>query len=201
MGKKIVVVGATGTIGRAVVEELAKRHDVLQAGRSSAPYKVDLTDAASIERLFEEIGPVDAVVCTAGSAHFGPLNAMTIEQFKIGLHDKLLGQVQLALLAAKRLNDAGSITLTTGILSREPVVNGANASTVNAAVDGFVRAAAIELPRGIRINAVSPTVLVESMAIYGAYFLGFEPVPANRVALAYSRSVDGAQTGQVYPVE
>lgn len=201
MRKKIVVVGATGTIGRAVVEELAKRHDVLHAGRSSAPYKVDLTDAESMKRLFDQIGPVDAVVCAAGNAHFGPLASMTAEQFKIGLLDKLLGQVQLALIAAQRLNDAGSITLTGGILSREPVLNGANASTVNAAVEAFVRAAAIEFPRGVRINAVSPTVVVESMEAFGAYFRGFEPAPAARVALAYSRSVEGGQTGQVYPVE
>lgn len=201
MKKKIVVVGATGTIGRAVVAKLAERHEVLQAGRSSAAHRVDLMDAESMRRLFDEIGPVDAVVCAAGHVHFGPLATMTAEQFKIGLSNKLLGQVQLALLAAERLNDAGSITLTAGTLSQEPVVYGANASTVNAAIEGFVRAAAIELTRGIRINAISPTVLVESMGAYGDYFRGVEPVPASRVALAYCRSVEGAQTGQVYQVQ
>ena len=71
---------------------------------------------------------------------------------------------------------------------------------VNGALESFVRAAAIEL-RNQRINAVSPSVIAESMDAYGAYFRGFEPVPAKRVALAFSRSVEGAQTGQIYRVE
>jgi NAD(P)-dependent dehydrogenase (short-subunit alcohol dehydrogenase family) len=197
---KILVIGATGTIGQAVVNELAPRHEILHAGRSRAPLRVDITSEASLRELFGSVGKIDAIVCAAGNAHFGPLQTMTADQFKIGLDDKLLGQVQLALIGAEHLTDGGSITLTSGILSREPVKNGANASTVNAAIEGFVRAAAIELPRGIRINAVSPTVVVESLPIYGPYFRGFEAAPVQRVAYAYAKSVEGAQTGQVYCV-
>ena len=135
----------------------------------------------------------------AGSLHFGPLADMTAEQFKIGLHDKLLGQVDLALIGQHYVNAGGSITLTSGILSDEPIRYGANAAAVNSAIDGFVRGAAVEL-QGIRINAVSPTVLQESLDSYGPYFQGFEAAPASRVALAFSRSVEGAQTGRVYRV-
>ena len=102
---------------------------------------------------------------------------------------------------ATRLRDGGSITLISGILSAEPIRNGANATEVNAAIEGFVADAAIELPRGLRINAVSPTVLTESLEGYGPFFPGFESVPAARVALAYQRSVEGAQTGRVYRVQ
>ncbi len=91
-------------------------------------------------------------------------------------------------------------TLTSGILSEEPIRSGVNATTVNAALEGFVRAAAFELPRGLRINVVSPTVLEESMPVYGAFFQGFEPAPGSRVALAYVRSIEGVQTGRVYRV-
>ncbi|HEU4601086.1 MAG TPA: short chain dehydrogenase, partial [Steroidobacteraceae bacterium] len=197
---KVLVVGATGTIGRAVVQELSARHEVLEAAQNSGKYRVDVASAESIKSLFEQVGKVDAIVSTTGKAHFGPLADMTIDQFKIGLHHKLLGQVQLALIGQAYLNDRGSITLTSGILSYDPVVAGANASVANAAIDGFVRAAAIELPRGIRINSVSPSVLVESLPSYGPFFRGFEAVPAKRVALAYSKSVEGAQSGQVYEV-
>ena len=125
---------------------------------------------------------------------------MTAEQFSIGLNDKLLGQVNLALIGQHHLNDGGSITLTSGIVSQVPIRMGANASAVNSALDGFVAAAACELQRGQRINAVSPTVLVESLPTYGAFFLGFEPAPGERVAQAYLRSVEGVQTGQVFKV-
>ncbi|MFD4839102.1 short chain dehydrogenase [Achromobacter sp. NPDC058515] len=196
---KIILIGASGTVGSAVAAELGQRHDVIAVGKTRGQYQVDVTRSDSIRELFEHVGKVDAIVSTTGSLHFGPLNEMTAEQFKIGLHDKLLGQVDLALIGQHYLNAGGSITLTSGILSDEPIRYGANASAVNAAIDGFVRGASVEL-QGIRINAVSPTVLTESLGSYGPYFPGFEAAPASRVALAYRRSVEGAQTGRVFRV-
>jgi NAD(P)-dependent dehydrogenase (short-subunit alcohol dehydrogenase family) len=198
---KILLIGASGTIGQAVLANLGARHEVITVGRSSGAHHADLSQPASLAALFAAVGKVDAIVSTAGNLHFGPLADMTAEQFNLGLHDKLLGQVQLALLGHQYLHDGGSITLISGILSTEPIRNGANATAVNAAIEGFVTAAAIELPRGLRINAVSPTILTESVGVYGPFFPGFESVPAKRVALAYQRSVEGAQTGRVYRVQ
>jgi NAD(P)-dependent dehydrogenase (short-subunit alcohol dehydrogenase family) len=143
---------------------------------------------------------VDAVISTAGNVHFGNFNEMQAEHYAIGLNDKLMGQVNLVLAGLKYMNDAGSFTLTSGILSKDPVRGGASASLVNGAIDSFVIASAIEIPRMIRINAVSPTIVTESMNVFGDYFHGFEPVPVARVALAYSKSAEGNQTGQVYRV-
>jgi NAD(P)-dependent dehydrogenase (short-subunit alcohol dehydrogenase family) len=198
--RKVVVIGATGTLGRAVVQELKARHEVIEVGATRGAYQVDCTDPASIEKLFAQTGKVDAIVTTIGKVHFGPLPDMTVDQFWVGLRDKLMGQINVVLLAQQYLTDGGSFTLTSGILADEPIREGASATSVNLALEGFVRGAAIELPRGIRINLVSPTVLEESMEAYAPYFRGFEPVSAARAALAYSRSVEGAQTGRVYRV-
>jgi NAD(P)-dependent dehydrogenase (short-subunit alcohol dehydrogenase family) len=198
---KILVVGANGTIGKAIVDELNPRHEIVTAGRTSGDQNVDIADPASIRALFDAVGNVDAVVNAAGDVHFGPLLEMTPEQLEVGLSHKLMGQVHLALEAAKHLNPGGSVTLIAGSLSHDPVRYGASASLVNSAIEGFVRAAAIEFPPGTRINAVSPTVLCESMGAYGPFFRGTECVPAKRVAMAFSKSVEGAQTGQVYFVE
>ena len=195
---KVVVIGASGTVGKSVVEELGKRHEIVTVGAGSGQHHADFTDIAQVRAAFEQIGKVDAVVVAAGSLHFAPLADFTPEQFYVGLNSKLMGQVNVALVAREYLNDGGSITLTSGIVAEQPIRNGASATMVNAAVEGFVRAAAIELPRGLRINVVSPTVLEESMDSYGPFFIGFEPAPGKRVALSYARSVDGAQTGQVY---
>ncbi len=197
---KILLIGASGTIGQAVLANLAARHEVITVGRSSGTHRADFSQPGSVAALFKAVGKVDAIVSTAGNLHFGALAEMTPEQFNLGLQDKLLGQVQLALLGQHYLNDGGSITLTSGIVGIEPIRNGANATAVNAAIDGFVAAAAIELPRGVRINAVSPTLLTESVGSYGPFFPGFETVPAVRAALAYQRSVEGGQTGRVYRV-
>ena len=198
---KILVIGADGTMGSAVVDELGQRHEIVTAGRSHGDHKVDLTDLQSIRALFASVGKVDAVVSAAGNVHFGPLLEMTPEQLQVGIGDKLMGQVHLALEAAKHLNAGGSVTLVAGTLSKDPIRYGASASLVNGALESFVRSAALEFPVGTRINVVSPTVLHESIKAYGPYFPGSEGVPAKRVALAFAKSVEGAQTGQVYYVE
>ncbi|KAG6336786.1 hypothetical protein ID866_2316 [Astraeus odoratus] len=154
---KIVIIGASGTVGRAVTEELSRRHEVIRVGRTRGDYQVDITSQASVKALFEKIGPVDAIVSASGGLYFGPLATMKDSDFNQGLQDKLLGQVRLALTGQHYLNEGGSITLISGIVAHEPIAQGVNATTVNAALEGFVRAAACELPRGIRINLISPT--------------------------------------------
>ena len=197
---KIIVIGATGTLGRAVVAELGQDNEVISVGLTHGDLQVDLTRDESVEALFAQTGRADAIIATTGSLFFGPLTAMRAEDFASGLNDKLLGQVRLSLIGQHYLNDGGSITLTSGIIGSEPIAQGVNATAVNAALEGFVRAAACELPRGLRINVVSPTVLRESVEKYGAFFPGFESVPAARAALAYRRSVYGVQTGRTFTV-
>ena len=141
-----------------------------------------------------------AVVSTAGKVKFAPFEQMEAEDYEIGLQDKLMGQVQLVLIGREYVADAASFTLTTGILDADPIRQGTSASMVNGAVNAFVMAAAIEMPRGQRINAVSPGVIEEAMGAYAPFFRGFEPVPAARAALAYAKSVEGAQSGRVYRV-
>lgn len=197
---KIILIGASGTLGQAVANELGQRHEIIRVGRSSGDYRVDITDSASIRALFEQVGGFDALISAAGKVHFGALAEMGEAEMAVGLKDKLMGQVNLVLIGSQYANDGASFTLTTGILSEQPIVLGSSASLVNGAVEGFVRSAALELPRGQRINAVSPNVLVESMEGYGPFFRGFKPVPAADAALGFARSVEGKQSGQVYKI-
>lgn len=196
---RILIVGANGTLGKAVAAELSSRHEIVGAGRSSGDLHVDITDLSSIRDMYGRAGRLDAVACAAGNVHFGPLAEMTPEQLDIGLRDKLMGQVNLVLAGREVVERGGSFTLITGVLAQDPIRFGASASMVNGAIESFVRAAAVELTDH-RINAVSPTVLEESMASYGPYFRGFEAVSAKRAALAFAKSIEGAQTGQVYRV-
>jgi len=197
---KIIIVGGTGTIGKAIVKELKVRHEIIVVGAQSGDIQVDITDAESIKRLYKQIGQFDAVVSAVGKVHFEKLAGMTIDKYRIGIENKLLGQIKLVLIGRDYINDRGSFTLTTGILNNEPIEQGSSAAMVNGAIDSFVKAAAIEMPRQLRINSVSPTVISEAMATYAPYFRGFKAVPAAEAALAYSKSVEGLQTGQVYQV-
>jgi NAD(P)-dependent dehydrogenase (short-subunit alcohol dehydrogenase family) len=202
---RVLLVGFNGTLGRAIARELGVRHKVISCGRKNADVLLDLADPASIRKGLEKAGELDAVVSAAGEVAFAPLSQIQAaplgeSAYTLGLASKLLGQVNLALVARDVLRDRGSITLTSGVLSEHAVAAGSSASMVNGAVESFVRAAAIELPRGLRINVVSPTVLAESMPQFAPFFRGFEPVTAARAALAYSRSVEGLETGQVFRV-
>ena len=196
---KILVIGASGTVGQGIVSELSRDHQVIRVGKTQGDFQVDLTSEESVKALFAQTGKVDAVISATGGVHFGPLSEMTSEQFNHGLQDKLMGQVRLVMIGKDFVNPGGAFTLTSGILAQQPIRTGVNATAVNAALEGFVLAAATELS-GLRINAVSPTVLSEALESYGPFFPGFESAPAARVALAYRRSVDGVETGRVYRV-
>lgn len=197
---KVLLVGASGTIGRAIIKELAPRHEIIEAGKSKGQHQVDITSEESVRQLFSKIGKVDAIIAAAGHVHWGSFKEMTAEQFRIGLNEKLMGQVNLTLIGQEFLNDGGSITLTSGSLSHDPHAGGASFTTVNSAVDGFIRGVSVELDRDRRINSVSPNVLVESWDVYGGGVPGTTPVPAAKVALAYRKSVEGHQTGETYRV-
>ena len=197
---KILIIGATGTIGKAIVKELKSRHELILAAHSRGDIQVDMTDAQSIQDMYQGLGKLDAVVVASGKVHFGLLSEMGEQEYAMGLQSKLMGQVNIVLAGREHLNDNGSFTLTSGILNRDPILYGSSAAMVNGGLDGFVKSAALELPRGLRINCVSPTVIEEAMEEYAPYFRGYQPVPAARAALAYSKSVEGLQTGQIYCV-
>jgi NAD(P)-dependent dehydrogenase (short-subunit alcohol dehydrogenase family) len=197
---KIIVIGATGTVGKPIVAALQERHEVVKVGSKSGDHQVDIKDSASIRKLFEKTGRFDALVSCVGKVHFGDFAKLTENEVAIGLKDKLMGQVNLVLIGRDYANDNGSFTLTSGVLSHDPIRFGACASLVNGAIDCFVRAAAIELPRGLRINVISPGLLDESAVALGDYFRGHETVPGKRVANAYVKSVEGRLTGQVLHV-
>lgn len=194
---RILIIGATGDIGRAVCAELSPRHEIIKVGRSSGDIHADIADRASIEAMYTQAGKVDAVISAVGNVHFGPLAEMTEEQFMRGLTHKVMGQVNVVLAGLDHVADGGSFTLTSGVLDRDPIRMGASAATANGALGGFVVGAAIEMPRGLRVNVVSPGMLETSKERYGAWFPGHMPVPSDRVGLAYAKSVEGAINGQV----
>ena len=195
---KVLIIGSTGTIGRAVADALSARHEVIRVGHSSGDLRVDITDPASIKRLFASTGRVDALVSAAGRAAIGSLADMTHEQLRLGVEDKLLGQISLARLAISAVNDGGSITLSSGLASRTQRPGWSVLSAVNAGLEAFARSAATEMPRQIRINVVSPGVVLESIAKLpqpNPYLDAATPVA--EIALAYVRSVEGRDAGCV----
>lgn len=194
---KVLVIGH-GHVGSAAASALSTRHDVITVSRGTDP-RVDLDELDSIAELFRVIGPVDAVVVCVGSVPFKPLEQLGREDYSAGLANKVLGQLEVVRVATEFISDGGSMTLTSGILAREAVATGAVASAANGAIESFVVSAAAELPRGIRINAVSPTVLSSAPAYFDT-FVGFPPVSPELVGQAYLRAVSGVANGSVIRV-
>lgn len=192
---EILVVGGTGTIGSAVVDVLQGSHDLIVAGHTSGDVQVDLADPASVRELLADVGTVDAIVSCAGEAAFGALDGLSGGDFDVSLSNKLMGQVNLVRHGIDAVRDEGSITLTSGVLSQEPIEGSAAISLVNSGLEGFVRAAALEAPRDVRVNVVSPPWVEETLEAMGA---DYSPsLPGRKVAKAYRVSVEGSETGTV----
>ena len=198
---KVIVIGANGAVGKAAVDELSARHEIITVGRSSGDIQADLEDVNSIRAMYQQAGKVDAVVSAIGHGHFGAVHEMTSEQFMKGINHKVLPQVNLVIEGFDFINDGGSFTLTSGVLNRDPIPGGSSAAAANGALDGFVLGAAVDMPRGIRINAVSPEVLEVSRQKYDGFFRGHVHVSSADVGLAYSKAVEGCLNGQVFIVD
>lgn len=192
---KVILIGASGVIGKAIAQALSANHQIVQVARSSGEYQVDITSKDSIQQLFAAVTPFDAVVCAAGAAKFADLQALSDDDFQFSLVNKLMGQVNLVRVGLHHINPNGSFTLTSGVLAREPIPGSAAISLVNAGLEGFVRAAALEAPQGIRVNIVSPPWVSETLESMGKD--GSGGLPAADVATAYVESVEGQQTGQI----
>ncbi|THB79864.1 MAG: short chain dehydrogenase [Desulfobulbaceae bacterium] len=194
---RILIIGGEGTIGRKVSDYFSKQHEVIICGRKSGTVNADISDSASLEALFASLGNVDAIVCIAGEAKWAELSSMSEEDFWIGLKSKLMGQVNLVRIGQRYLTPGGSFTLTTGILADHPVYMTTSPAMVNGAIHSFVKAAALELTDGHRINVVSSGLVEDAVDKYEAYFPGDNPIPMKKVVNGYVKSVMGKISGQI----
>ncbi|MBU2919845.1 short chain dehydrogenase [Winogradskyella psychrotolerans] len=194
---KIVIIGGHGTIGKTVVSHLKKDNEIVIASRSNADVTVDISNSKSIKSMFDKIGKLDAIICIAGEAKWDDFNNLTEEDYYIGLKSKLMGQVNLVRIGKDYLNQNGSITLSTGILADDPVVQTTSAAMVNGAIHSFVKAVALEIENGIRVNVVSSGMVEDAYEKYKDAFPGHNPIPMNKVINGYVRSVKGKGNGEI----
>ncbi|MCO4758734.1 MAG: short chain dehydrogenase [Oceanospirillaceae bacterium] len=194
---KILVIGATGTIGKAVADRLSNQHEVIAAGYRDGDVTVDLGNTDSIKGMFEKTGPVDAVISTAGLANFGPLSEQSDADYTLALSNKLMGQINLIRIGRDFVNNHGSITLTSGILSRQPMPGSATISMANGALESYVKAAALEL-ENIRVNVVAPAFVKETMEMMGMD--STYGVSAVDTSIAYDVAVNGDMHGETLDV-
>ncbi|WP_429153653.1 short chain dehydrogenase [Aeromonas veronii] len=200
--KTVILIGAQGKMGQAALSGLGK-HKVITASHSGegCDFQVDITSRESIERLYQNVGSFDAVVNTAGFCEYAPFGEMSDEQWQTTIQSKLMGQINLVNIGLNYINQGGSFTLISGILNIKPIPLAIADATTSGAIDTFVQCVAHELPRGIRINVVNPTVLEEAWDVYGEMMPGFQPVPGALVGKAFERSVNGFISGQVLYVD
>lgn len=197
---KIIIIGGNGTIGKHVSKHFSKKHEILIAGRTEGDLTVDIADADSIKQMFEQTENIDAVVCIAGEAKWDKFENLTEEDFYIGIKSKLMGQVNLVRIGKDFINKNGSFTLTTGILADDPVEMTTSAAMVNGGIHSFVKAAALELDRGIRINVVASGLVEDAVEKYQDYFPGHNAIPMPKVVNGYVRSVEGKVNGEIIKI-
>lgn len=197
---KILIIGGNGTIGKTVAKRFSENHEVIIAGRTSGDVNVDMASSDSIQKMYDSVGKVDAIVAIAGDAKWDKFDNLSEDDFYIGIKSKMMGQVNLVRLGRAFLNDGGSITLTTGILADEPVDMTTSAAMVNGAIQSFTKAVVLELERGIRVNVVSADLVEDAYEKYKDYFPGNTPVPMHKVVDGYVKSVLGRINGQILKI-
>jgi len=194
--KKIVVVGATGRLGRVVVGGL-NDYEVLRAGRSGPDLKIDALDFESVSDVFASVGTFDGLISCIGGTPFKTFEELTMEDFALGLSKKCFSQLNLAKAAIPYLTENGSITLTSGIIGDEPILAGSCAAAANGALNMCVSTLAAEYAGKLRINIVSPSIIENSVEDYGMLFDGFEPTSKKRIVEAYRRTISAPISGRV----
>ncbi|MGB0834378.1 MAG: short chain dehydrogenase [Psychrobium sp.] len=195
--KKVLVIGATGLLGSAIVEQLSGQANLVTAARSGADYQVDITNKNSLAKLFKAVGKVDAIICTAGIAHFKALTEMDDQDWQFAISNKMMGQINIVREGADYINEGGSIVLTTGTLAQTPIPGSSIVSAVNAAVEGAIRAFSLELEH-LRINAVSPGWISETLSA-----MNMDPaqgIPAKKIATTYIATIEASNSGDIVAV-
>lgn len=188
---RIIVIGASGTLGKAAVNALQQNHEIIQASRNGE-VQVDLGNPDSIKAMYNCVTSIDAVVCAAGNAKFGSLDAFTDADFDFSLGNKLMGQINLVRFGREHLNEMGVFTLTTGMLAHMPDAATVMLTMINRGLEAFVEAAALDMPKNQRLNAVCSPMAKET-----AEKMGWGPggVPAGEIAKYYVQSVEGNLNG------
>ena len=194
--KKIVVVGATGRLGRVVVGGL-NDYEVVRAGRLGPDLKIDALDFESVSDVFASIGTFDGLISCIGGTPFKTFEELTMEDFALGLSKKCFSQLNLAKAAIPYLTENDSITLTSGIIGDEPILAGSCAAAANGALNMCVSTLAAEYAGKLRINIVSPSIIENSVEDYGMLFDGFEPTSKKRIVEAYRRTISAPISGRV----
>lgn len=195
---RILIVGASGTIGKRLTARLAARHQITTAGRTSGDINVDIRSKDAIDQMYRKAGTVDACICVAESGATDDFESLTDTQILENMQGKFFGQVNLVLIGKEYLADGGSFTLTSGIFADEAWRGVTTGGVISGALHSFVLSAAIELRRGLRINVVSPAMVADSAPVYGDLFPGIGIVPMDQLVDAYTESVEGSDTGKVY---
>jgi len=197
---RVLFVGAQGTVGKRIMEQISPGHEIITAGRNSGDIRVDITSGQAIEAMFKKVSSVDALICTAASGAMDDFDTLTADALYDNMRGKFFGQAQLVLTGQHYLNDNGSFTLTSGIFADEPAKGVTGGGVVSGALHRFVLSAALELKRGLRVNVVSPGMVEDSAKDYGHLFPGLRAIPMTEITDAYLQCLNTNITGKILRV-
>lgn len=188
-----IIIGGTGLIGSAVTSLLrGKGWNVLPVSRTTNP-AIDITIAQNIEHFFTNVAPADAIIVAAGDGAMIDLSDIHPNALDISTRGKLWGQMQVVSKGMNKLKPHGVFVLTGGILAYKPFPKTSLMATTNAAVEGFVRAASLDLTEGRRIIVVHPDWVKETAVKAGMDGSTFPD--AEETAKAYWRAIQSKETG------
>ncbi|HUN50598.1 MAG TPA: SDR family oxidoreductase [Candidatus Sulfotelmatobacter sp.] len=164
-GQRILVIGASGGIGRATADAFkgagayvvaAGRDAAKSAGLGSEAVVLDFLDEHAVETFFEKTAPFDHVVVAAARTKSGPVGGLPLDVAKASMESKFWGAYRIARSA--KINEGGSLTFVSGFLSHRPSGGAVLQGAINAALEALARGLALE-KAPVRVNTVSPGLI------------------------------------------
>jgi 3-oxoacyl-[acyl-carrier protein] reductase len=170
--RKAVVIGGASGIGWASAQALAAegcritiadvnadgaRSRAAELGSQHIGDYVDVTDEDSVQRLFDNVGPLDIAVNCAGFSNIGLITDMPVEDFRAVVDVCLNGSMIVMKHAGRHLREGGSLVSISSLNARQPAAGMSAYCAAKAGLSMLTQVAALEMgPRGIRVNAVAP---------------------------------------------
>lgn len=94
---KIVIVGASGAVGKTAIDALSPCHEIIRVDKSTGDLQMDIKDIDRIRVMYSQVDKVDAVVSAISQVHFAAVDEMSSQQFMTSINRKVLPQVSLVL--------------------------------------------------------------------------------------------------------
>ena len=167
--KKILVIGGSKGIGKAIVASLIEKNNIINLSRTPPSLAHENLTHYNCDILTDELpqlDAVDALIYCPGSINLKPISRLKLEDFRADFEINVVGAVKAIqhYLPLLKRGTTPSILLFSTAASKLGMPFHASVAAAKSGVEGLVKSLGAELAPTIRVNAIAPTVTDTDLA-------------------------------------